>query len=192
VLVRSDRELVEVFNRESLIGAERMAAMGVTASVGGRQVLAVPLHLPCCGAEALRVRNAPVLADALQSVVSESNPDAVIVAGDFNTVGTRRPLDLVRQGVAVGGNELAVVEALQLDGRSNATYWNSLPGQFPPGRLDWMLYSPSSLELLRSFVLEASDLAPEWLEVHGLEADDSDIARSSDHRPIVADFRWRR
>ncbi len=112
----------------------------------------------------------------------------VIVGGDFNLVGTEIPLTRIAAGLDPSGGALEAVYALQLDGRSTAT-WDGGSGRFPPGQLDYVLYSPSSLVPLRAFVLDTRDMEAEWLAAHGLAAEDSQ--RASDHLPIVVDFAWR-
>jgi hypothetical protein len=117
--------------------------------------------------------------------------DAVVIGGDFNLVGTRHPLEVVRRGLDIDGSRLGVLYAAQLDGLSADT-WRSPDGggPFVPGRLDWLLYSDSTLEALRGFVFDSSDLTPYWLTQHRLRNHDSNA--TSDHLPIVADFRRRR
>ncbi len=177
---------------ELLFGRTRVTALGAFVSDGPRTTLVVPLHFPCCGDEAGRLRAAPALRDAVQAALAEASVDGVIVAGDFNTVNGRstEPVEIVQRGVTFRGAPLAALEARQLDGQSNTTFWN--PRRQVASRLDWLLFSDTTLELLRAFIFETEDLAPEWLRAHGLQADDSDVSQSSDHRPIVADFRWRR
>jgi hypothetical protein len=80
-----------------------------------------------------------------------------------------------------------VAEALQIDGRSNAT-WGDPDLPFVPGRLDFLLYADTSLESINAFLMDTRDLEPRWLERHGLRGDDT--ASASDHLPLVADLRW--
>ena len=95
--------------------------------------------------------------------------------------------DTIARKTGTGSEPLSVVNALQLDGRSNATWANpDLP--FIAGRLDFMLYSARSLELDQSFVFDSRDLSPRWLRHHGLQQGIS--SEASDHFPIVADFSW--
>ncbi len=177
---------------ELLFGRTRVAALGALVSDGPRTTLVVPLHFPCCGDEAGRLRAAPALRDAVQSALADAGIDGVIVAGDFNTVNGRsyEPVEIVRRGITFRGAPLSALDPRQLDGESSTTFWN--PRRRIASHLDWLLFSDATLEPLGGFVFEAEDLAPEWLRAHGLQPDDSDVSRSSDHRPIVADFRWRR
>ena len=83
----------------------------------------------------------------------------------------------------------AVLAGAISGGRSSAT-WDGGRGQFPPGQLDYVLYSAATLDVRRAFVLETTDLSSRWLERYGLDVSDSE--RASDHRPLVVDFSWRR
>ena len=51
-----------------------------------------------------------------------------------------------------------------------------------------MLFTDQSLQPVRQFIFESSDLSPKWLEHHRIVADDS--AEASDHFPVVVDFKW--
>ena len=173
-----------------------VADSGVGASlvithVGGRRILSVPVDLMCCGGpdsdnEARRI----VEAGAINSAVRRArlgSIDAVLIGGDFNLVGTRAPLDIAGRGLDAGDTPLRVVDARKLDGLSKDT-WRSNGGRFPPGRLDWLLHTSSTLEVVSAFVLDTADLGAVWLQKYKLRAGDSEV---SDHLPIVADFRWK-
>jgi Endonuclease/Exonuclease/phosphatase family len=168
---------------------------GASGSVAERRLLTVALDLTSSGGpdsfnDAARISEAAAIAGATQHAAHLGSVEGVIIGGDFNLVGSRDPLDVLQRGLDVDRSALTAVPALQLDGRSNAT-WRALFGgsQFTPGRLDWLLYSDSALELLGSFAFDAADLSPDWLAQHRLVATDS---LASDHLPVVADFRWRR
>jgi len=160
--------------------------LGAEVTHEGRRLLAVSVHLRCCGRAAgfedrTRLVEADAIRRAVDRAVASRRFDGVVVGGDLNLVGSRWPLDVLTE-------HLVVVEALQLDGRSNAT-WSDVRQPFMPGRLDFLLLSEQSLAARRAFVLDARDLAQRWLRVHGLDA--GDIADTSDHMPLVADLRWR-
>ena len=159
----------------------------------GRRILAASLDLVCCGnrptavEDRIRRVEAAEIAAALQRA-REQGADAVIVGGDFNLVGSAVPLVTMRTGTDVDGTDLAIVEALQLDGASSAT-WDFGSGPFSPGQLDYALYSDATLEVRRAFVLELRDVAPPLLAAAGLGRGDQ--RELSDHRPIVVDLAWR-
>ncbi|MHC5007071.1 MAG: endonuclease/exonuclease/phosphatase family protein [Planctomycetota bacterium] len=167
----------------------RVAAAEVGAQ---RRLLVLSVHLRCCGwAGSFEDRTRQVEADALRRAVLNaqraSEAQGVIIAGDLNLVGSRRPLDLLAEGLDGDGSDLTVAGALQIDGRSNAT-WGDPDLPFVPGRLDYLLYADTSLEQINAFVLDTQDLEPQWLQRHELGADDT--ASASDHLPLVVDLRW--
>ena len=170
-------------------------ALGGIVELKDARLLIVTLDLQCCGngtetvEEYVRQLEVAAIHEALTEALARhgGGVDAVIVAGDFNLVGSREPLETMLREMDVDGSGLAVAEALQLDGLSNAT-WDGGAGPFPPARLDFMLFGDASLRLERAFVLETRDLTDEWLDHHGLRAEDTE--RASDHLPVLADFSW--
>jgi endonuclease/exonuclease/phosphatase family metal-dependent hydrolase len=163
------------------------------ATVGDqRRLLVLSVHLRCCGwAGSFEDRTRQVEADLIQRAVAAAlpsiEPDGVLIAGDLNLVGSRRPLDLLAANLDGDGSPLTIAEPVQIDGRSNAT-WSDPDVPFVPGRLDFLLYADSALQPVNSFVLDTRDLAPAWLDHHRLRAEDTDAA--SDHLPLVVDLRW--
>jgi endonuclease/exonuclease/phosphatase family metal-dependent hydrolase len=172
------------------------AAAGL-AEFGGRRILAITVDLQCCGngddtpQEAIRRAEAQALSTALSDALSRGikGIGGIIVAGDLNLVGSSRPLDLLTAGLDLDGSDLAVAEPLDLLGLTDAT-WTGVrwARAFPPGRLDFVLFSDTSLELRQAFVFDTAVIPGVWLEAHGLLSDDT--AAASDHFPIVTDFSW--
>ena len=172
-----------------------IGAAVVVVRLGSRRLIVVPVDLTCCGPpesgnEALRILEADAINAATRRTL-RGGADGVLVGGDFNLVGTGTPLNVMAHRLDLDNTALDPVDALRLNGLSKDT-WRQRGGggRFPPGRLDWLLHSGSTLEVIRSFVFDTADLSPSWLTFHKLKADDS--AAASDHLPIVADFRWRR
>lgn len=172
---------------------ERTArAAGAIVECNGRRLLALSVHLRCCGRaggseDQQRILEARVLNDAVKSAAQTQPIDGIIISGDFNLVGSRDPVELIAAGADLDASTLTIVPAYQLDGLSNAT-WADPKQPFAPGRLDYMLYSDSDLELTESFVYDSSDLAEAWLKRHLVQPADSSAA--SDHLPLIADFHW--
>jgi hypothetical protein len=111
----------------------------------------------------------------------------VVVAGDYNLVGTSEPLSIIRQGTDVDGSALYVTDAPRLDGLSYAT-WMRPRNRFGPGRLDFHAYSDERLKPLRSFAFDAADVSPVQATLQGLTGRES--VEASGHRPVVTDFAW--
>ncbi|MEZ5332736.1 MAG: endonuclease/exonuclease/phosphatase family protein [Thermoanaerobaculia bacterium] len=180
--------------RDDLAGAEEdgVSAFGALLGLPDLRLAVATLDLQCCGRpgdpeERIREIQAEALRGALLAVRG-AGPDALIVAGDLNLVGGRGPLDLLRLGTGPQGGDLEVVDALQLDGLSAATWGFS--GEFPPSRLDYFLLSAETLEVLRAFAFDSRDLAPRERDALGLRRRDSHAA--SGHLPLVVDVRRRR
>ena len=64
-----------------------------------------------------------------------------------------------------------------------AITWRDEDSLFSPGRLDFIIYTDSLLNI-QGFILDSSVLPQDVLEVYGLQADDTG---ASDHLPLVAD-----
>lgn len=179
---------------------------GGVVEFGGRHVLFGSTHLKCCGSidseeDLVRIEEVQALRTAFRgyegfnAVGASAAPrdkatlvDAFVLGGDFNLVGSFDPLDLLIEGLDRDGTNLAIADALQLDRRSNST-WED-PGQpFTPGRLDYMVFTDSTLDAVGAFVLDTRDLLPQHLSAHGLRA--ADTGEASDHLPLVVDFAWR-
>jgi endonuclease/exonuclease/phosphatase family metal-dependent hydrolase len=159
---------------EWIIGPRRATAIGAMVHDGKRTILVVPVHLPCCGNESGRLRDARAIGEAVTRAHAASRADAIIIGGDFNTVRGLAPIDTVRDAVATTPARLHMVDARHLDGRSDAT-WRDDRSAFPPARLDWLLHTDDAVTALRSFVFDTAPLG----------------VNASDHLPVVADFRWR-
>ena len=163
------------------VGNAPLKAILATIEVDEKPIHFVSLHLRCCGGpsgeeEDQRQEEARQIRNTLDSMQTPS----CVVAGDWNLVGTKMPLEIVQS------DTLKIVDAFQPDGRSNAT-WSDDSSSFTPGRLDWMLYSPASLQVANSFILDSSDLDSDTLQLYHLNA--TDTAELSDHLPLVADFK---
>jgi exonuclease III len=111
----------------------------------------------------------------------------VVIGGDWNLVGSREPLDIARGGADLDNSELDVARALVLGDAAMYTWRDAATG-FPPGRLDVIVYSDSSAEVVNAFVLDTGRLADRALARMGLDRTDS---RASDHLPVVVDLRPR-
>jgi endonuclease/exonuclease/phosphatase family metal-dependent hydrolase len=161
----------------------RVASAIVTTPGGPLSLTSV--HLKCCGGATGReeeIRRSE--ARAIQQMLGSAEPVvARMIAGDFNLVGTRMPLDIMREGLDTNGGDLAVAEPIALGGDVKAT-WREWSSEFSPGRLDYVLYTPSRATVVNTFVLDSTILADETLARTGLDRGDSE---SSDHMPVVVD-----
>ena len=171
-----------------------LSATGAWVSVGGRDVLFVPVDLQSAGYDGsprdrLRELQARALNRAIAATLRERPGAGLVIGGDLNLVGSIRPLDEVRRGLGLDGGRLAVARPERLRDRSLATWrptWGDDP--FSPGRLDYVLYRDGVLEVQRAFVFDAADMSAATLLELGILAQDTE---QSDHLPLVVDFRVR-
>lgn len=153
------------------------------------ELLAISIHLKCCGSAGSEEDNKRIAqAQAINSFVREvhqNHPQAkVVIAGDFNLVGSYIPMDTMADSLGMHGEDLSVVHAQQLGNQAMIT-WNDEKSRFSPGRLDWMLIDESMSTAHNAFILDTRSFSIDALEELGLEADDS---KASDHLPIVMDL----
>ena len=171
-----------------------LSATGAWVTVDGRDILVVPVDLQSAGYDGsprdrLRELQAGTLNRALAAVLADRPDAGLVIGGDLNLVGSARPLARLRSGLGNDGGELAVARPARLRDRSLVTWRATRRGDpFSPGRLDYVLYRESVLEVERAFVFDAADLSPEALRLLGVRERDSLV---SDHLPLVVDFRVR-
>jgi len=165
---------------------------GVIVLTGPRRLLVVTTDLQCCSAdpggwqEDRRRVEAAEIRRRIRQVLERTSVDGIVVAGDFNAVSTPLPLILASGPYPLPHAGLIAAELRHLDGLKT---WTNRARRFPSQALDFMLYSPQTLELREGHILDTADLAPEELERLGLESESAHGLSS--HRPLVAEFVWR-
>jgi endonuclease/exonuclease/phosphatase family metal-dependent hydrolase len=164
----------------------RVAAAVAKTPLG--DLLAASLHLKCCGfkdspEDRQRMSEARAINAMLADAASSRGARLRVVGGDVNLVGSRPPLDLLRAGLDADGSDLAIADARVLGDRTYTT-WRDWSTSFPPGRLDFIVYSDSALAS-NSFVFDTARLTPAVLDPLGVQRDDS---AASDHLPVVVDL----
>ncbi len=121
-----------------------------------------------------------------------------IFTGDLNLVGYAEQLNSLLTGEIVNinqfgtgappdwdGTDIQDELSLQTDKRMAYTWRNDF-SSYPPGRLDFIIYSDYTLQVEKSFVLQTEVMPSDRLAQYGLNANDTGSA--SDHFPVVADF----
>jgi endonuclease/exonuclease/phosphatase family metal-dependent hydrolase len=163
----------------------------------------VSAHPPCCDDEVGRQEELDGIAAWTRDLVASRGGGLprgtpIVVAGDMNLVGGARQVRTLVAGEIVDEETHGTSEPLDWDGTplgdaeprhagGHDTFtWRDERSSFAPGRLDYIVYSDSVLELANAFVLATEGLAPEILERHGLRP--GDTLEASDHLPVVADF----
>jgi len=161
-------------------------------------------HLSCCGADTSRQdqvdQYAAFILDAKTSggLVDLPENTPFVYGGDLNLVGLSQQLETLRTGdiqdtvtYGQGGfldwddTEVKEENCLQADVRMNYT-WRSDSQVFPPGKLDFILFSDFTLEAEKSFVLQTELMSTGRLTNYDLQQNDTGTA--SDHFPVVTDF----
>lgn len=167
----------------------RYVAGKVNSPIGPVAVAAV--HLKCCGSadsweDQLRVREAKAISATFAAAAKDVK--VRVMGGDLNLVGSRPPLDAIRAGGDSDGSDMSVADPV-VSGDHAMYTWIDWSTTFTPGRLDYLVYSDASTELVRSFVLDTSRLSDAALNAAGLSRSDS---LATDHRPVVVDVRGKR
>jgi len=168
-----------------------ISAAGAWVDVGGRPTLFVVVDLQSGGwdgslQDRLRTLQGAVVRERILTELGESTAPLVI-AGDFNLVGSRQPLFQLSRSLDVDGSDLVPADARRLGERTYAT-WRNPRDRFTPGRLDFLLVSDAALTTTGAFVLAPEDLDDATLARLGL--DRVGLYRSlSDHVPLFADVR---
>ena len=173
--------------------------VNVPDSLGG-PVLFINSHLSCCGNDAARQDQVDEMMAWIvsnEAGLSENTP--IVYAGDLNLVGYAQQLNTLLNGDIVqtqtfgqGGlpdwDGTPWSDALPRQTHQPFTYtWrDDGDGNFPPGRLDFVLYSDAVIVKEHAFVLETESTPADVLAPLGLIQDDTHSA--SDHLPVVMDF----
>jgi len=164
----------------------------------------ISAHPPCCDNEQGRQEELDGIAAWMRDLKRDGDlaeGTLIVIAGDMNLVGSSRQVETLVAGTIIDenrfgrtlpadwdGTPLADAWPLHIGGRESYT-WRDDSSRFAPGRLDYIVYSDSVMEMTGGFVLRTEDLPAELLERHGLRR--TDTGEASDHLPVVADFRPR-
>ncbi len=127
------------------------------------------------------LRNAPV-----GSALEAYREVPVVIAGDWNLVGSRTPLDMLTSP-AIPGMARVV---LPKPGSDDHATWRSFSAtsNFAPGQLDLVVCSADRLSVLNAYALDSETLSSGQLSDLGLSPSDS---RASDHLMLVMDLATR-
>ena len=173
-------------------------------AVTGGQLLFINAHTPCCGNNTERqleidaimafIRNSKNGIGPLQ--LEENTP--IVIVGDMNLVGYSQQLKTLLTGDIVNndfygpefepdwdGSELEDSRPFTTDSPDNFT-WFREQSSFGPGRLDFIVYTGSVMELMNNYTLFTRKLPQDSLDTFNLFEEDAIIA--SDHLPVVSDF----
>jgi len=171
-------------------------------------------HYRCCGGES-RDHSRQLQSDAIVNWLrdarspgghvhlSPGTPFAVV--GDLNIVGGPQPLDTLIDGNIINETRYGLDSAPDWDGSNltdahpvhNGTLpedytWRDDNQIFDPGRLDYVIYTDSALDVGSQFVLNTVAMSAAELATTGLQTFDvtlDAVGATYDHLPLVVDFR---
>tara|TARA_B100000780_G_scaffold242669_1_gene185566 strand:+ start:648 stop:2342 length:1695 start_codon:yes stop_codon:yes gene_type:complete len=171
--------------------------------------LSIYAHPPCCGNDSGRQEDFDATIAFIQDLQSAGGVGEVAFntpftfSGDMNLVGYAEQYLTILNGTisntsqyGEGGfpdwDDTPISDVIcRLTERTSSHTWrkntpNLGPGEYAPGRLDFIFYSNSVLDVTKSYTLATREMSPEVLIQNGLDVDDTYL--SSDHLPIVSDF----
>ncbi len=170
-----------------------------------RDILVFSAHLSCCDHDELRQEQVDTFIGFIKDAkktggdieLEEGTP--FILTGDLNLVGLSQQLETLVNGDIVDNETwgmdilpdwddtpLTDQICLQTDRRMAYT-WRNDYSSYPPGRLDFMIFSDKTMENQKAFTIQTEVMPSERLAMYNLLFDDTGIA--SDHFPVVADFK---
>ncbi len=132
-----------------------------------------------------RMEEAQLIRASWQSALDTAGDVPIrLIGGDMNLVGSRPPLLAMCEGLDADGSELAIATPRVL-GDGSAYTWVDAKADFCAGRLDYFIYSDSSVEAVNQFTIDTTRLTDASLAKMGLDRGDT---RASDHLPMVIDL----
>jgi endonuclease/exonuclease/phosphatase family metal-dependent hydrolase len=173
-------------------GSRPVRFVGAVVVTPAGEMLVASAHLKCCGSagtseDQRRLAEAGAINMMLRATAA-AYPGAVrIVGGDLNLVGSRPPLDVLRAGLDADDSDLAVAVPVTW-GDCTLTTWRDPGTDFPPGRLDYVLYSDANCEVTGAYVLDTGNLSESARAAMGLQAGDG---AEADHLPVFIDVKRR-
>ncbi len=121
-----------------------------------------------------------------------------LLVGDLNLVGYAQQLNTLIAGDIQNTLAYGVPAApdwddtdctdqicMQTDQRMAYTWRNDF-SSYPPGRLDFQIYSDAAMTAMKSYTLQTGIMSTTRLQEYGLNAWDAEVA--SDHFPVVVDY----
>ncbi len=169
-----------------------------------RELLLVNVHLPCCDKDYDRQQEVDKLMAFIReskmgnSIIPLEENTPIVIVGDMNFVGLNRQRKTLLEGDINDVNNFGGDFNPDWDGTAlkdavcpttsypGSITWSNRFSSFGPGRLDYIIYTDSQIELKNSFALNTLFLNQDQLDEYNLNILDTDNA--SDHFALIADF----
>ncbi|MBM55023.1 MAG: hypothetical protein CMB32_00500 [Euryarchaeota archaeon] len=206
VMAVSKYPITQSWSVSSKIGA---SLVNLPDSEFDSDFLTLYAHPPCCGNDAGRQFHFDSFVNFILDIQEEGGVGQIPLntpftfAGDMNLVGLNEQYQTIVNGTISDTNQFGpgglpdwddtpLSDAIcRITTNPSAHTWrantnNPSVGEYPPGRLDFIFYSNSVMDLVKSFTLDAGMLTSSVLSEFGLEP--GDTFYTSDHLPIISDF----
>ncbi len=196
---------IRVVSRYPVINTYSLDGNGAfLLDLGKTKLVLIVMHLPCCANDVQRQQEVDKIMAFVRALrfgispfqVAQNTP--VVLLGDTNLVGKRRQqYTLISGDIADNSgfgvdfdpdwDESTLEDALVPTTNLPFTFtWYNKQGSYSAGRLDYILFTGSVMYLKNSYALWTEALTSAQLAENGLEK--GDVARISDHLPVVGDF----
>jgi Secretion system C-terminal sorting domain/Endonuclease/Exonuclease/phosphatase family len=172
-----------------------------------KDIMVINSHYKCCGGSS-NDDTRQLEADAsIAFILDAKTPGGLIdlpqdtpflILGDLNLVGDRQQLTTLITGEIINtqlfgngappdwdGTDLENLIAQHTDKRTSYT-WRNDNSSFPPGILDYQIYSNSVMTVEKAFEIQTEIMSAERLDQYGLQQ--FDTRNASDHFPKVTDY----
>ncbi len=168
--------------------AAQISSVGAWVDMNGTEVMFVPLDLQSGGYagsvhDNLRVLQAQAIRRYVRAEQARRGAFPLVIAGDFNPVGSYRSVRLLSQGL-FDAPDMTASHAERLGEQSLVTWKSALGAQFAPGRLDFTFFR--GFRQRGGFVFTTDDLSDRVLARLGMTRET--FARVSDHLIVVTDL----
>jgi len=172
--------------------------------VDGKEVSILNVHLPCCENDQGRDEEIDGILRYWRNIMNGNethnlDPNSpLFIVGDFNLVGDGQQLDRLLTGNiknnSVFGPDFEpdwfsgnLIDAAPVAVNSNLAYtWYNEFSSYTGGRLDYILYTPSSIYEVNKYVIDTRIMSQGDLFLSGLSQTDSQDC--SDHLMVVTDW----
>ncbi len=202
-LIASKYPILEATN---ILQGARMQAVYIDLpdAIFKDNLLLINAHLSCCENEAGRQNQADAFARFIINMKFGMGPFSIpvgtpfMLCGDLNLVEGFQPLQTILTGdiqdvatFGYGGGldwneaDLTDLNPVQSDIPFSITWRNDF-SSFTPGRLDYMIYSASVLDIANNFVIQTEVMSDDRLNSLNLNEGSTNIA--SDHFPMISDL----